>query len=415
MTPGEGDRLEMKDRPLNGLRVLDFGHTVMGPTCGMVLGDLGADVVRVEPPGGDRTRFMKGFALGFFETFNRNKRSLVVDLKSRRGLDVAKKLVESADILIENFAPGVMDRLGLGWSDLEPINPRLIYCSLKGYLPGPYEDLPALDEVVQMQTGLAYMTGPPGRPLRAGASIIDILGGVFGVVGILAALRERDRTGRGGVVQSALFESAVFLMGPHMTTSAMGGSPPLPMPARVSAWPVYDIYQTADAPVFVGVTSDRHWEQLCRTLDLPDLRHDPRLANHEDRVRNRDVIAVRLQAVLSTRNRAEILDLLRAAKIPAAPVAAPDELLQDEHLGRSGGLVSTRAADGAMVGIPRTPIQFDSRALGLAKQPPAVGADTRDVLREAGLSDPEIAALEADRIVEAGQDGDEHPVLGGGS
>ncbi len=245
--------------PLRGLRVLDFGHTVMGPSCGMVLADLGAEVIRIEPPGGDRTRRMHGFARGFFGAYNRNKRSFVVDLKSAEGKALFLRLLPTADALVENFAPGAMDRLGLGWEALRAINPRLIYCSLKGYLPGPYEHHTALDEVAQMQGGLAYMTGPPGRPLRAGTSVIDIMGGVFGAVAILAALRERDATGEGRIVRSALFETVAFLVAQHMASAAITGTPAPPMPARQSAWSIYEIMATADDPVFVAVTSDEQW------------------------------------------------------------------------------------------------------------------------------------------------------------
>ena len=178
-----------------------------GPTCGVVLADLGADVIRVEPaPDGDRTRRLQGFAAGFFAYFNRNKRCICIDLKNQDGAAVARDLLRATDVLIENFAPGTMDRLGLGWNEVHKLNPRLIYCMLKGFLPGPYEHRPALDEVAQFMTGLAYMTGPPGRPLRAGASVIDIMGGVMGAVAILAALRQREQDGEGRKVISSLFE-----------------------------------------------------------------------------------------------------------------------------------------------------------------------------------------------------------------
>src|SRR3954463_16453109 len=207
----------MSATPLVGLRVLEFTHTVMGPTAGLVFAELGTDVIKVEPaPKGDHTRGLGGVGAGFFAAFNRNKRSLAVDLKRPEGRAVIHRLTPTTDIVIENYGPGTMERLGVGWEQLSPLTPRLIYLALKGYLAGPYEHRPALDEVVQFQTGLAFMTGPPGRPLRAGASIIDILGAVFGVTAALAALRERDVTGQGQRVSSSLFESAVFLMGSHM-------------------------------------------------------------------------------------------------------------------------------------------------------------------------------------------------------
>src|SRR4051795_12649996 len=233
----------MSSQPLQGLRVLEFSHTIMGPCAGLVLADLGAEVVKVEPaPAGDHTRRLPGFAAGFFATFNRNKRSLALDLKRPEGRAAAHRLVAQADVVLENYGPGTMERLGCGWEQLRAVNPRLVYLALKGFLAGPYEHRPALDEVVQFQSGLAYMTGPPGRPLRAGASIIDILGAVFGVVAILAALRERDATGKGQRLSSSLFESAVFLVGSHMAGAAATGLEARPMPARRGAWAVYEVF-----------------------------------------------------------------------------------------------------------------------------------------------------------------------------
>ncbi|MGE0417182.1 MAG: CaiB/BaiF CoA transferase family protein, partial [Acetobacteraceae bacterium] len=196
----------MPARPLAGLKVLEFSHTVMGPTAGLLFAEMGADVIKVEPaPDGDRTRRLGGFGAGFFAGFNRNKRSLAIDLKSKEGQAVMHRLVPHADIVLENFGPGTMERLNCGYEHLAPLNDRLIYLALKGYLAGPYEHRPALDEVVQFQSGLAWMTGPPGRPLRAGASVIDIMGAMFGVIAVQAALRERVVTGKGQRVASSLF------------------------------------------------------------------------------------------------------------------------------------------------------------------------------------------------------------------
>ncbi|HWV80893.1 MAG TPA: CaiB/BaiF CoA-transferase family protein, partial [Hyphomicrobiaceae bacterium] len=212
------------DLPLAGVRVVEFCHVIMGPTCGLILGDLGADVIKVEPaPNGDNTRRMVGSGAGFFATYNRNKRSLALDMKTPEGMEISKKLIASADVLTENFRPGAMDALGLGYEALKKTNERLIYCSLKGFLSGPYDKRSALDEVVQMMAGLAYMTGPVGRPLRAGASVNDMMGGMFAAIGILAALRERDRTGEGQLVQSALYENCAFLVGQHMMQYVVTG------------------------------------------------------------------------------------------------------------------------------------------------------------------------------------------------
>jgi len=265
---------------LAGIRVVEFSHMIFGPSCGLVLADLGADVIKVEPPEiGDRTRRLRGAGAGFFPMFNRNKRSLALNVKTAAGLAVARRLIDGADVLIENFRPGAMDRLGLGYQALRDSNPGLIYYSAKGFLPGPYEHRAALDEVVQMMSGLAYMTGPPGRPLRAGASVVDIMGGAFGVIGILAALRERERTGRGQRVTSALFESAVFLCGQHMLQHQVTGAPAKPMPMRDPAWAVYDVFTCRDgAQVFVGVVSNTQWRDFCADFQLDDLLADSELA-----------------------------------------------------------------------------------------------------------------------------------------
>jgi crotonobetainyl-CoA:carnitine CoA-transferase CaiB-like acyl-CoA transferase len=239
--------------PLAGLRVIEFTHMVMGPTCGMILADLGAEVIKIEPPDGDKTRKLPGLGIGFFRSFNRNKKSVVLDISQPEGLATAVELIGECDVMLENFRPGMMAGLGLDYATLSEKYPQLIYVSHKGFLPGPYEKRLALDEVVQMMGGLSYMTGPEGRPLRAGTSVNDIMGGMFGAIGVLAALRERDRTGRGQEIQSALFENCVFLASQHMQQFSMTGEPAPPMPSRVSAWSVYDVFTLAGgAPSFQG-------------------------------------------------------------------------------------------------------------------------------------------------------------------
>src|SRR5258708_21446075 len=259
----------MSAGPLAGLKVLEFPPTVMGPTAGLLFAELGADVVKVEPaPNGDHTRRLGGFGAGFFAAFNRNKRSLAIDLKKPEGQAAMYRLVETTDLVLENYGPGTMERLKCGYEHFAPFNDRLIYLALKGYLAGPYEHRPALDEVVQFQTGLAWMTGPPGRPLRAGASVIDIMGAVFGVVAAQAALRERDHTGKGQKVSSALFESAAFLMSTHMAGMPATGLTARPMPDRRRPWAVYEVFNKAGAGrLCVGASTAHELAPFAQALD----------------------------------------------------------------------------------------------------------------------------------------------------
>jgi crotonobetainyl-CoA:carnitine CoA-transferase CaiB-like acyl-CoA transferase len=354
----------------------------MGPSCGVILADLGADVIKVEPPEGEPTRRSAGFASGFFPFFNRNKRGFSTDVKSAEGLEQIRALVKSADVLIENYAPGTMERLQLDYASLAAINPRLIYCTLKGFLGGPYEQRPALDEIVQYMTGLAYMTGPPGRPLRAGASVVDILGGAFGAIGILAAIEERHRTGRGQLVKSALFESSAFLVGQHMAGEAVVGEPALPMPARGAAWGIYEVFAASDAGVFIGVTSDKHWQRFCAALGLDDLLADETLRDNTGRVAAKERIKARITPVIATRTLAEMCALLEAAQIPYSPVATPSDLFEDPHLNAGLGMMNTRLAKGGFAKLPRLPLEMGDHAFTLRRQPPGLGEHNAEILAE---------------------------------
>ena len=336
--------------PLAGIRVLEFCHAIMGPSAGLILADLGADVIKIEPVAGDTTRRLVGFAAGFFGTFNRNKRSVAIDLKADAGRTLLHRLAATADVVVENYAPGTMDRLGCGYADLSKTNPRLIYCALKGFLSGPYEHRPALDEVVQFMAGLAYMTGPPGQPLRAGSSVVDIMGGMFAVIGVQAALRERERTGRGQLIKSALFETTAFLMAQHMAGQAVTGRPPPPMPAREGAWGIYDPFETAGGEqIFVGLTSDRQWRRFCEHFARHDLLQNPAYKTNEDRVRERPVLRPVVAAIVARHTLAELVELFDRIDIPFAPVAKPGDLFDDPQLNAGGRMLDVVFADG----VPR--------------------------------------------------------------
>ncbi len=333
--------------PLEGVRVIEFTHMVMGPTCGMILADLGAEVIKIEPPGGDKTRNLPGLGIGFFRSFNRNKKSVVLDIHTPDGHATAVELIGQCDVMLENFRPGLMTKLGLDYETLSKTHPGLVYVSHKGFLPGPYEHRTALDEVVQMMGGLSYMTGPAGRPLRAGTSVNDIMGGMFGAIGVLAALRERERTGRGQEIQSALFENCVFLSAQHVQQFLMTGEPAPPMPSRVSAWSVYDVFTLAEGEqLFIGAVSDKQFQTLCRVIDRPDLATDPALATNAQRVAVRPELLRYLGETMAHRRIDELSAQLEAAGLPYAPITRPDQLVEDPHLLASGGLAPMQAEDG---------------------------------------------------------------------
>ena len=372
-----------KALPLDGIRVLEFGLTVLGPCCGMVLADLGAEVIKIEPPGGERTRRLRGFGTGYFGYFNRNKKSVVLDYKIPDGLEAARALIKSADVLIENMAPGALERAGLGAEDARALNPKLIYCSLKGFLDGPYESRFALDEVVQMMSGLAYMTGPPGMPLRAGTSISDITGGLFGALGILVALRERDQGKGGAIVESALFETAAFLMGHFMAYSALTKEPVPPMPTRLSAWAVYELFETADENrVFVGITSDNQWQAFCAEFARADLLRDPAYLSNEMRVDARKRLIPELTALFKSLPASEIERRCLKANLPFAVIARPEDLLDDPHLNANGSLAETILPGGARTKLPKLPLRIDGAAFNLRSNPPQAGADNEALIGE---------------------------------
>lgn len=387
--------------PLSGIRVLELSLAVMGPTAGLILADMGAEVIRIEPtPQGDETRRIKGFGTGFFPAFNRNKQSLVLNLKSPEGKAIMERLIETADVLVENYAPGTIERLGFGYDRVSGINPRLVFCSLKGFMPGPYEKRPALDEICQMMGGLAYMTGPAGRPLRAGASILDIMGGSYGVIGILTALYERDRTGRGQKVLATLFESVVLLMAQNMAVAAITGQPPPPMPERGRSWSVYDLFDTSDeSKVFVGLTSDAHWQRFCKSFGYDDLLADARLATNNSRVDEREWLMPELRRRLALLTRAEVMEKADAASVPFAPVAQPEDLFDDPHLKASGGLLDITLPDGRKTKLPRIPVRLGNYDFGLRNDPPAPGEGGEELLLSLGLDRERIAELKMAGVV----------------
>ena len=381
--------------PLKGIKVVEFSHMVLGPSCGLILADLGADVVKVEPaPKGDKTRYLPGSGSGFFGAFNRNKRSVAVNLKSPEGHKFAINLIRQSDVLIENFGKGVMDRLELGYKYTQEINTKLIYCSLKGFLSGPYENRAALDEVVQMMGGLAYMTGPKGRPLRAGASVNDLVGALFGVVAIQAALLERQHTGKGTFVRSGLFESNMFLVSNHMVQYFQTGMAAEPMPDRKASWAIYDIFQTADEEqIFVGVVSDKQWGEFCKAFDLEDLLNNKALSTNTQRVAQRNEFMPRLHKMLKTHNLSQIMEILESFGLPFAPIMRPDQLLDDPHVNHPGATVEVTLSNGVRAKVPTLPIEYNGARPSLYQDLPKIGEHNEAIAQELGYSDEELEVL----------------------
>ncbi len=384
----------MSRLPLDGIRVVEISHMVMGPTCGMILGDLGAEVIKIEPVRGDGTRRLLGAGAGFFRTFNRNKQCIAVDVETAEGREAVLQLIDTADVFIENFKPGRMHKLGLGYAALRQRNPRLIYASHKGFLSGPYDNRLALDEVVQMMAGLAYMTGPVGRPLRAGSSVNDIMGGMFGAIGVLAALNDRHTTGSGREVQSALYENCVLLAAQHMQQYVVTGEAAAPMPNRISAWAIYDVFTFAGGEqMFVAATGEGQWHALCQVLGQTALLDDPTLASNNDRVLQRPRLLAHLAEVFAPLEAGQLALQLEANGIPFAPIRRPEELFDDPHLQQSGGMADLQLEDGSHTPMPLLPLSLDGQRLQPRRAIARIGEHTRQVMRELGYSDAHIAEL----------------------
>lgn len=371
--------------PLGGVRVLELGHIVAGPTASLILAELGADVIKIErPEGGDQARLSEGNQ-GHFISYNSNKRSVVLDIRSETGKATFLALVERSDVLIDNFSPGALDRLGLGYETLSVRNPRLIHGSIKGFLPGPYGHRSLTDEPAQMMGGLAYMTGPLGRPLRAGTSVVDITGAMFAVISILAALRERETTGRGRQIQIGLFESVVFLVGQQVAQATLKGEVPLPMPERGMGrdlgWGIYRIFKTKDdRSVFVAVLSDFHWLRFCDEFALQSLREDESLRTNGGRAKQHERLGRIVQELVGTMTLAEVAIRLDRANLPFAPVNTPADLVDDPHLTATSFLHRVEAPDGRAGIIAGLPIATPDWLNGRRRNPPPLGHDTEDVL-----------------------------------
>ncbi len=381
-------------RPLRGIRVVEMTHMIMGPSCGQVLAYLGAEVIKIEPPSGDKTRHLTGMGRGFFPSFNRGKRSITLDLKCEAGTSALDRLLATADVFVENFRDQSLDKIGFAPSELRKKHPKLIIASCKGFLHGPYQDRTALDEVVQMMTGMAYMTGPKGRPLRIGSSANDIMGGVFGSLGVLGALMERQNSGQGRTVRIGLFENCLLLVMQHMVQFDLDGHEPSPMPEREFSWPVYDIFDTHDLrQIFVGAVTEGHWQILCKAIGLDHLLEDSRLETKMDQIEARPWTVPIFAETIKKRDFPELIELFEASGIPYSPINRPADMYQDPHVLRPGGLHHSRLFGGQVFRAPGLPIEVD----GSIPRPASldvteVGSDTDKVLSDLGLSPSEVRA-----------------------
>jgi crotonobetainyl-CoA:carnitine CoA-transferase CaiB-like acyl-CoA transferase len=392
--------------PLDGLRVLELGHIVAGPSAGLLFADLGADVIKVERPGeGDQSRGMPAGNSANFHFLNRNKRSVTIDLKgSSEGRDLFLRFVKGSDIVIDNFSYGAVEALGLGYDVLSAANPGIIYLAVKGFLPGPYEARPFLDELAQMSAGLAFMTGPRGQPMRAGASIVDVGAAAYGVIAVLAALQQRARTGRGQKITSGLYETTVYWVGQWLASYAATGEPSVPMPEMRQGtrmgWGIYQLFTAADdQQVFIGITSNAHWERFCKEFTLDDLLADETLNDNAKRVAARGWLPKRIGEEMRRYPSAELAERLERARVPFAPLRRPDQLVDDPHLNAARQFMETPLPGRGLAKLPKMPVRSTAFEFGLRRPAPALGEHTREVLQELGLSTDEIDALASRRVI----------------
>ena len=380
-------------KPLAGITVVEMTHMIMGPSAGQFLVYLGADVIKVEPPEGDKTRYLTGMGRGFFPTFNRGKRSITLDLKSDAGRAALGKLLSTADVFIENFRDQSLLKMGFSPDILREKHPQLIVSSCKGFLHGPYQERTAMDEVVQMMTGMAYMTGPTGRPLRIGSSANDIMGGLFSAFAVLGALLEREQTGRGRALRTGLFENCLLLVAQHMVQFDIEGREAPPMPEREFSWPVYDIFETVEGKqMFVGAVTEGQWAVLCKAVGLEALLEDPKLQSKMDQIKARDRTLPLFAKAIAVCPFDELVKQFEAGGIPFSPINRPAEMYSDPHVMRPGGLHLSQLPEGGAFRAPGLPIEVDEIVpapdnLEVRK----VGSDTQSVLSGLGLLEEEIA------------------------
>lgn len=392
--------------PLDGVRVVDLTRVLAGPFCTMMLADMGADVVKVEMPGrGDDSRAWgppwAGTESAYYLSANRNKRSITLNFRTEGGRRVLLDLVRRADVFIENFIPGTLDRLGLGYNDLRKVNPGLVYCSVSGYgYDGPYATRPGYDFIAQAEGGVMSITGEPeGPPMKVGVAIADITTGMFAAAAILAALRHRDRTGQGQRVEVSLLESVVgWLANVAMNYLVSGELPRRYGNAHPNVVP-YQAFATADGWVAIGVGNDAQFRRFCEVIGRPELADDPRFRTNSDRVVNRGVLIPILEEVFKTRTTAEWIEALTAAELPCGPINTIDKVFQHPQVLHRRMLEEIDHPTAGRLKLVGIPYKFSETPLSIRRHPPTLGEHTEEVLRELGYSEAEVAALRAEGAI----------------
>lgn len=392
--------------PLAGIKVLELSHIVAGPSGGIILADMGAEVIKIEHPKvGDTARGMANQGTTFY-AFNRNKQFLALDMSKPRGKQVFEDLVKRSDVVLDNFAPGALQRMGLGYEWGRKVNKRIIYCSIKGFLPGPYQDRPFLDELAQMAGGLAYLTGLEGKPMRAGASITDIGAATYGVIGLLGALYRREQTGEGDNIEAGLYETIVFWISQYITSAQVKGQNPPSRGQRESGmganmgWGVYQLFATKDGKeVFIAVTGNRHWTGLCDALGYADWRDSAEFNNNRKRTLARPRIAERITASVKQLTYDEITERLYKGLVPYAPVNTPMDLIEERQMNEGNRWLHLNVP-GHKVKVPKLPFSMGATEdFEVRHDPGALGANTDDILTELGYSTQAIQALKQESIV----------------
>ena len=394
------------DAPLAGLLVADLTQNVAGPFCAQILGDMGAEVVKIERTGrGDDARAWAppywGDESATFMSVNRNKRSLAVDLKSREGLAIVERLVSRADVFVQSLRAGAVEDLGLGWEAARALNPRLVYCSVTAFgTEGPLRDRPGYDPLMQAMSGIMSLTGHPNQPpARVPVSVVDMGTGMWAATAILAALRERDRTGRGVHVTTALFDTALAWTAFQMSQYLGTGEVPLPQGSGTAMICPYEAFPARDAWVMIAAGSDALFVKVCEALAVPALAEDPRFRDNPSRVENRKALVEALSAVTGTLDSADVLARLQRAGVPGAPINTVDKVLAEPQTEASGMVVPVkhpRLPDYKALGLP---IRWDGERAGVTRVPPLLGEHTSEVLTELGYDAATIQELARRHVV----------------